>query len=311
MSTERIALSQFALYPMSIPSVPVMQRPTAARTVDPVWWSTALALATLLTFSSTYLWSHVWDNEAYSHGPVVVAIVVWLVCRHPVPPVRTPTPAEQGVGWLLLLTGLSLYVVGRSQSLPLFDMAGLPVVAAGLLLLVAGSVALKAYRFPLLFLLLLIPLPTPMLEVVTGPMRHVVSVLTEMILYATGYPVARSGVVLSIGQYQLLVSEACSGLNSLLSLSAMALLYVYLMRYRNVWRNAALLAAIVPIALGANLVRVLFLVLLTYHAGDEVGQSFMHGFAGMFLFLMALLLLFAVDRLFARVPALADFREPA
>ncbi|MGH6612326.1 MAG: archaeosortase/exosortase family protein, partial [Burkholderiaceae bacterium] len=110
---------------------------------------------------------------------------------------------------------------------------------------------------------------------------------------------------LSIGQYQLLVADACSGLNSIFSLSAMGLLYLYLMRHRSMLRDTLLVLSIVPIAIFANLLRVLFLVLLTFHFGDGAGQGFLHGFAGMFLFAVALLMLFGFDRLLGRVSALS------
>jgi exosortase/archaeosortase family protein len=70
---------------------------------------------------------------------------------------------------------------------------------------------------------------------------------------------------------------------------------MYLMQHTSVLRNLVLGAAILPIAFGANIVRVIFLVLVTYHLGDEAGQGFLHGFAGMVLFVAALLLLFALD----------------
>jgi exosortase/archaeosortase family protein len=82
------------------------------------------------------------------------------------------------------------------------------------------------------------------------------------------------------------------------------------MGYRSRWRNAVLVLSLVPIAVLSNLVRVIFLVLLTYHAGDEAGQGFLHGFAGMFLFIVALGILFALDRVLGRVPAIAA-REAA
>lgn len=296
---------------MSASSTPVLQSPDAHGRVDPAWWCAGLAITALLAFSATHLWTDVWDDEAYAHGPIIVALIVWLVWKQPVGPLTTPTRSEQALGWSLLLPGLALYVVGRSQSLPVLDVGGLPLIATGLLLLTAGRSALRTYAYPLFFLLFLIPVPTPVLEIVTGPMRYLVSLWTEAILFAAGYPIGRSGVVLTIGQYQLLVAEACSGLNSLLSLSAMALLYIYLMQHRNALRNGLLLLAILPIAFAANLMRVIFLVLLTYHAGDEAGQGFMHDFSGLFLFVLALLLLFGLDRVLGWVPSLRARRPLA
>jgi exosortase len=121
-------------------------------------------------------------------------------------------------------------------------------------------------------------------------------------LYGLDYPIARSGVVLSIGQYQMLIADACSGMNSIYSLAALGFLYLYLTASRNHTRTALLLASIVPIAVAANFIRVLILILVTFHLGDDAGQSFFHGSAGMALFVTALLLLLGFDALLRRLP---------
>ena len=135
----------------------------------------------------------------------------------------------------------------------------------------------------------MIPLPGMLVDVITGPLKQQISELTEMVLYWADYPIARSGVTLSIGPYQLLVADACSGLNSMFSLSAMGLLYLYIMHYRSWIRNGVLIVSLLPIAFVANTVCVIILVLVTYYFGDEVGQGFVHKFASILLFFVSLL----------------------
>ena len=77
----------------------------------------------------------------------------------------------------------------------------------------------------------------------------------------------------------------------------MGLLYLYLMQRTSVARNLIIMAAILPIAFFANVVRVMVLILVTYHLGDEAGQGFLHGFAGIMLFVVGLLFLFLLDGL--------------
>jgi exosortase len=91
------------------------------------------------------------------------------------------------------------------------------------------------------------------------------------------------------------MADACSGLNSIFSLSALGLLYLYLMQYKSRVHNALMLLSIVPIAIAANVIRVATLVLITYYFGDEVGQGLAHNAAGMLLFVTALLMLLAFD----------------
>ena len=99
-----------------------------------------------------------------------------------------------------------------------------------------------------------------------------------------------------MGPYQLLVADACAGLNSMFTLEALGMLYMNLMRYTNPTRNIVLALLLVPTAFVANIVRVMILVLVTYHFGDEAGQGFVHGFAGMVLFIVALMLMLLLDK---------------
>jgi exosortase len=146
-----------------------------------------------------------------------------------------------------------------------------------------------------MFLAFMVPLPGFIRIPLTGPLREYVSVIAEVGLRALDYPIARSGVILNIGPYQLLVADACSGINSMFALMALGLLYLYLMRYRSMWRNGILLTSILPIAFAANIVRVVTLVLVTYHFGDAAGQGVIHGLSGIGLFIIALLMLFSLD----------------
>jgi exosortase len=124
-----------------------------------------------------------------------------------------------------------------------------------------------------------------------------VSDITTWLLAAVGYPITQVGVTIYIAQYQLLVEDACAGLNSLISLTAVGLFYIYLMHNAS-WRySLLLLALLLPIAIAANVVRVIILVLLTYYAGNEVAQGYLHDFAGIVTFVSALLLIFGIDKL--------------
>lgn len=100
---------------------------------------------------------------------------------------------------------------------------------------------------------------------------------------------------MQIGQYQLLVADACAGLNTLFTLEALGLLYLNLVKHQSIARNIVLAICIVPISFVANVIRVIALTLITYHLGDEAGQGFLHDFAGMVLFMAALLLIILFD----------------
>jgi exosortase B len=253
----------------------------------------ALYLPTIYTFAN-----YVWQNEDQAHAPIILLAVAYIFWQKRACFIEATLQKHNPVaGWALLLFGLFLYLFGRTQGMRVFEMGSLVPVLIGSLLITRGVKTIKTLWFPLFFLLMVIPLPASLVDVMTGPLKQNISELAESVLYWAGYPIARSGVTLSIGPYQLLVADACSGLNSMFSLSAMGLLYLYLMRYTSWIRNGVMIASLLPIAFFANLMRVIILVLVTYHFGDEVGQGFIHKFAGFLLFFVSMFTLFALDSL--------------
>lgn len=239
----------------------------------------------------------IWATDEQGHGPIVLAVSFWLLYarRHEIAaaaPLPAPVP-----GWLILVLALVLYAFGRSQDIIMFVGASQILVMMALLLIFRGAAALKAAWFPLFFLIFMIPLPEALVAAVTAPLKSGVSAVASSILFYMGYPVGRSGVILTVGPYQLLVADACAGLNSMFTLEALGLLYMNLMNYTSVARQVALAVALIPIAFGANIVRVMILVLVTYHFGDAAGQGFVHGFAGMVLFMVGLMLMLMTDGL--------------
>ncbi len=281
------------------------QRLFAAREVEGFlrWLPVALGLAVMYVPTYVDLAHGLWQEEAHAHGPIILVVVAWLVWRQRAALAsREPSKSAPLAGWAMLAFGLMLYAVGRSQGIALFEVGSHLPVLAGTVLLLLGWRALARLWFPLFFLVFLVPLPGFMIDIATAPLKNFVSHIVESMLYELGYPIARSGVILMIGQYQMLVTDACSGLNSLYSLAALGFLYLYLTGPGTLVRSAALLASIAPIALVANVARVLILTLITFYLGETAGQSFLHGFAGMTLFATALLLLLGLDVLLQRLP---------
>lgn len=238
----------------------------------------------------------VWATDEQGHGPIILAVSAWLLYskRHEL--AALPDRPVPWLGWPLLVFALVVYALGRSQQIIMFEIGSQIVLLAALLLLFKGAQALRLAWFPLFFLLFMIPLPQALVAAVTGPLKLAVSAVATNLLYGFGYPVSRTGVIMSVGPYQLLVADACAGLNSMFTLEALGMLYMNLMNYTNVRRNVALGLLLIPIAFAANIVRVIILVLVTYHFGDEAGQGFVHGFAGMVLFLVALTFMLVCDK---------------
>jgi len=260
------------------------------------WWPIVFGLMALYIPTYYGLFTGLWRGSDQAHGPIVLMVVLFLAWqnRHYLS-VDLANSMWPKVGFSILIFGLLCYVVGRSQDILILDIGSQIFVLSGILLITRGTKVLKAMWFPLFFILFMIPLPGFFLDAVTMPMKMAVSYVAEHILFWFGYPIARTGVILQIGQYQLLVADACAGMHTLISLEALGLLYLNLVKHDSLFRNITLAILIIPISFTANVIRVMVLTLVTYYFGDAAGQGFVHGFAGMVLFVVALTLIMGVD----------------
>jgi exosortase B len=264
-------------------------------------------LPVVLGFCALYIPTYIglahgaWNEEHNAHGPLVLAVVAWLVWRNRAQIAALPDRSSAALGWSVLTFGLLLYVFGRALEIVYVEAFSQIPVLAGLVLVLKGRPALSILWFPLFYLIFAVPLPGLIVDAATGWLKQLVSVVAADALYAAGYPVARTGVILSIGQYQLLVADACSGLNSMYSLGAMGVLFLYLARSGSWVKSAILLGSILPIAFVANVIRVMALVLITYYMGDEAAQGFLHGLSGVLLFVLALGMLFGLHAVLERI----------
>lgn len=263
-----------------------------------------IAVPTIITLAQQN-----WATEAGSHGPIVLATGAWLIWHQGL--LRSPVDVGARHSWLtFLLLGLALasWIFGRAYDLLLLEGGGLYGAFMAMVALRVGWRRIFANLFPFTYLGFLVPIPGWVLDYVTAPLQQLVSISASSLLSMLSYPVFREGVVITVAQYQLLVEEACAGMNSLMGLMSISMFYIYLL-HRASWRHAALLAlCIIPIAVVVNIIRVSILILLTYHFGDAVAQGFMHATTGMLLFAVALSLMVLTDKLLRLVLGSATVR---
>jgi exosortase B len=277
----------------------------------PEWWPIVLGLIVLYGPTFYDLLTGLWITEAQAHGPIIFALALWLIYRQwPLMMERSTGKPTSSMGWVILAIGLILYIIGRSQQIHMFEVGSFIAVLAAILLIKRGGSALKVLWFPLFFMLFMIPLPGTLVIMLTMPMKMAVSYVTEHILYWANYPIARNGVILQIGQYQLLVADACAGLQTLLTLEALGLFYLNVVRHTSAFRNVMLAIFIIPISFSANVIRVITLTLITYYFGEAAGQGFLHGFAGMVLFVTALILILVADKILRLLIKVRNVAQP-
>jgi exosortase len=238
-----------------------------------------------------------WQTEQEGHGPLIIAAAIFLVwqSRDKIrSAVISPAPV---VGWTILLLGLAGMFLARTQGVLAVEVFSAIPVIAGCVLLLAGWPVLRILAFPILFLIFSVPAPDWMIDAATVPLKVFISDVVTRVLYAAGYPVAQNGVMIMIGSYQLLVKDACSGMNSIFAFSAIGVFYVYAFRLDSKLRAFLLLAAIIPITILANFIRVLSLVLIAYYGGIDEVEGILHDVTGIALFVVAIVLMFLFDGL--------------
>lgn len=264
--------------------------------------SVCLIVLGFLALAAPLFWDVTTGRRAdgmQGHEPAIFAVSAYLLYRQRHAIAAIPSAAPRA-GVLVIAVALLLYLFGRAYDLRI-ALISLMVLLAGVLLRYRGGAAVRLGWFAVVFPIFALPLPFEFVLALTGPMKIGVSTVATELLTWMGYPSGRSGVVMTIGQYQLLVTEACAGLQTMFTLEAMGLLYAALMNHGSAQRNIALAVLIVPIAFVANVVRVVALALVTYYWGDAAGQGFLHGFSGIVLFMVALVLVIMTDGLLGRV----------
>lgn len=279
---------------------PASARPPFAQVIGHHWplliGLLALGLPTMYEIATQS-----WTGEAGVHGPIVLATGVWLFARRWRELLTIRQPGNWPVTLALLIPALLAYAFGRAFGFLAIEALALMGVLVAVFYSYFGAEAARRMWFPILYLLFVVPIPGWVITTLTAPMKEYVSSSATWILSHAGYPIVREGVTLYVAQYQLLVEDACAGLNSLISLTAISLFYIYILHNAS-WRYALFLMLwIIPVALLANLVRVIILVLITYHFGNAAAQGFLHSTAGLVMFATALLGIFLVDGLMTPV----------
>ena len=276
---------------------------TKAGLVDKAKRYPVLLFALLVTGIPTLyaMASQSWTQESGVHGPLVLATAIWLIWRQWDEIIAMARPGNLWLAIPVILVAAAVYAFGRAFNFLVFEVAAMLLALLAIAYALAGHRVLMKMWFPIVYMGFLIPLPGWFLDSITLPLKVFVSDVVTSMLAAVGYPITQVGVTLYIAQYQLLVEDACAGLNSIISLTAVGLFYIYLLHNAS-WRYSLLLLAFVlPIAIAANVVRVVILVLITYYFGNEAAQGYLHDFAGIVTFVSALLLIFLLDTALAPV----------
>jgi exosortase len=235
-----------------------------------------------------------WNIPDFSHGflvPIFAAYLVWTKRKALIETKIAPTWS----GIVMVFLGLAVLLLGVYGAELFLSRISLVILLAGLVLCFGGWQLLKELRFPLLVLLLAIPIPYIVFNEITLPLQSLASKLASTLLPLFGVPVLREGNVIELPAMKLEVAEACSGIRSLMSLFTLAVFYGYFLEKSNL-RRALLALASIPIAIAANALRILGTGLCVQYWDPDKALGFFHEFSGWVMFLVSLGCLYVVHR---------------
>lgn len=257
---------------------------------------------------------YVWSTDQGAQGPLILATGVWLLATLRARHAAVAGPGREGRAVVALAGCALLFVLARMISMLSVQVLCLWLALVILLYASDGSRMLQRLAFPLAYLLFLIPPPFFVASPIVRALKLAIASGAVDVAAALGLEVASSGSTVFIDQYELSIEAACAGLNSIFSLLAIGSFYIYLRHGRN-WRRVAVLgSAIVPVAIGANLLRVLLLMASVHLFGSAVLDTALHVAAGLVTAAAAMLLLVALDTLatvLARPQGLGSFEAAA
>jgi len=243
-----------------------------------------------------YDWIHMPD---FSHGFLIPMVSFFLVYERR-KNLSVLNPSSHWGGFGLIILGILFLLLGNIATEYFTMRVSFIIVIAGIILFLLGKDFYKILLFPLIFLIFMIPLPSILMDRITFPMQVFASKMAARALYLIKIPVLSEGNIIQLSNNYLEVSEACSGIRSLISFLALSVVFAYFSQ-KNIWKRILLILSTFPIAIIANVARVTGAGVLAEYCGDSFADGFFHGFSGLILFVVAFVCLFMVGALLSRI----------
>jgi exosortase len=270
--------------------------PMAKKISKQAWWILTLGPLVLYVYGPTLLglvrqW---WHDPNFGHGslvPLFSAFVVW----HRRARLALLPAKPSWAGLAVVIFALVMLVAGVLGAELFLARSSFVFLLAGLVILFGGWNYFREVLFPWGCLFLMVPIPVIVFSQITLPLQLLASKLASQTLAFLGVPVLREGNIIILTGMSLEVAEACSGIRSLMSLVTLAVIYGYFSEPRLVVRGLLALAAI-PIAVAANALRIVGTGLLVEYGNQELAEGFFHLFSGWLIFVISLVLLWALHK---------------
>lgn len=259
-----------------------------------------VVLVTLLYYPEISFMINEWSNDYwYSHGfliPLISGYVIWRKRD-----VLKATPAmPEFKGFFVLLAGISLLMIGYVAFEPFIRRYSIIITIMGLIYFLLGKRILKILLFPVGYLMFMIPMPYIMFKSMAVHLRVISTKVTYSVIELFGIPIIQEGTTLQLPNVTLEVIDWCTGIQSIIAVTAIAVLYAYFTQRSSISRIILVLLAI-PIAIIGNMFRLVITVCLAYFYGESVLKGIVHQFQGTINFLFTLFLLVIAGGIVERI----------
>ena len=256
----------------------------------------------LITYVPTFCWMKIrWTarDSYYSHGfliPFVVAYLIWEKRDDLKRLLSSPGPVTNRLGMPLIITGISIHIISSILRVYFTSGFSLLITLTGIILHFYGMAFLKTAAFPMFFLVFMIPLPEVAVVNISFRMKMLAAAISGKVINAIGILAIREGSVIRMPHAYVVVDDVCSGLRSLISLTALGSIFAYLFK-GPVWKRTVLFLATIPIAVITNVCRVVFLAFVSEVWGHEAASGLVHDASGFLIFAVAFVLLVITGKL--------------
>jgi len=239
-------------------------------------------------------WLH---NEYYSHGFIVLIIsayIIWNMRKE----LASMEKKQSQQGLFIFTAGILIQFISAIWTVRFLSGISLLITIAGVIIYLYGWEFMKKIRFP--FLLLILIIPVPFVDMITAPAQTISVIATSSMANLIGIPTLREGLILKTSAGLFEVALECSGINSLISLFTIGIIFAFMLEGSNVMKATIVLSAI-PLAMIGNIMRITSVLAVAGKYGQETAMNYFHDLASLLLFSVALVGLFIVGRCFGRL----------
>lgn len=238
------------------------------------------------------------SDPEFSHGfliPIVSVYLLWVQREKITSLFHEYGSSKLSIPSLLfLIGGLVLFICGKFVHQVFIEGIGMVAILLGVIFVLYGFEMLRALVFPVSYLVFMLPIPYFINYFVANHLKFFIAVSSSFILGLAQIPVFLEGNMIHLASISLEVVEACSGMQTIISFLAISSVFAYLGYHSNYFRTLIILLAI-PLAIGANILRISTIGFLSYYVNNDVAHGF-HGYAWTFVVFIGIVGFLVIDR---------------